>query len=390
MSAYLEAAELQEGFSTPLGFNLVGYGCTTCIGNSGPLQAPRFPRRISDNDLIATSVLSGNRNFGGRIRLDGAGQLPGLAALVVVYALAGDMNINVAPPTRSRRRRTAKGRPNLKDIWPTLAGGGGPGRADRDARGLPLGKIRGCLQGATRKWQGRGSSPAGDLKTAPRPRTYIPEPRPISRGMGRRAGERSRTSRGRGCWRSSATMIHDRPHQPGRFFSRTRAPPAGRYLTERSGAPAGVQLLRGRGAAINQIHDAWHLWPTSGSGTRCWTGVEGGYTLGPDGSADLDLRRGRWPTRRAGVCRLVIFGPVAVLARASSRDWAAKGTAPSGGQGGDRARELRAQSTARTWWGMGGSSPFEFTGGDHAHRPLGLERANETVDIHGLGRGHRR
>jgi aconitate hydratase len=89
-----------------IGFNLVGYGCTTCIGNSGPL-----PKEISQGDQrgrpVATSVLSGNRNFEGRISPDVRANYLASPPLVVAYALAGDMNIDLTPPTRSRRTRTA-------------------------------------------------------------------------------------------------------------------------------------------------------------------------------------------------------------------------------------------------------------------------------------------
>ena len=76
VSEYLEAANLQEDLDA-IGFNLAGYGCTTCIGNSGPLGDPAISKAIHDNDLVATAVLSGNRNFEGRISPGRAGELPG-------------------------------------------------------------------------------------------------------------------------------------------------------------------------------------------------------------------------------------------------------------------------------------------------------------------------
>ncbi len=94
VSAYLEAAGLQEDLDA-IGFNLVGYGCTTCIGNSGPL-APEISQCIADNELIATAVLSGNRNFEGRISPDVRANYLASPPLCVIYALAGDMNIDVA------------------------------------------------------------------------------------------------------------------------------------------------------------------------------------------------------------------------------------------------------------------------------------------------------
>ncbi|MEX0309787.1 MAG: aconitate hydratase AcnA, partial [Tateyamaria sp.] len=94
VSAYLEAAGLQEDLDK-IGFNLVGYGCTTCIGNSGPIQE-EISKAISDGDLVATSVLSGNRNFEGRISPDVRANYLASPPLVVAYALAGTLDINLA------------------------------------------------------------------------------------------------------------------------------------------------------------------------------------------------------------------------------------------------------------------------------------------------------
>ncbi|MFN3847255.1 MAG: aconitate hydratase AcnA, partial [Paracoccaceae bacterium] len=93
VSEYLNAAGLQEDLDA-VGFNLVGYGCTTCIGNSGPLD-PAISKAINDGDLVATAVLSGNRNFEGRISPDVRANYLASPPLVVAYALAGDMNIDL-------------------------------------------------------------------------------------------------------------------------------------------------------------------------------------------------------------------------------------------------------------------------------------------------------
>ncbi|MGC9417526.1 MAG: aconitate hydratase AcnA, partial [Rhodovulum sp.] len=115
VSEYLEAANLQEDLDA-LGFNLVGYGCATCIGNSGPL-AEEISKTIHDNDLIATSVLSGNRNFEGRISPDVRANYLASPPLVVVYAIAGDMNIDL---TRDPIGTDKDGNDVfMKDIWPT-------------------------------------------------------------------------------------------------------------------------------------------------------------------------------------------------------------------------------------------------------------------------------
>ncbi|MEH6740665.1 MAG: aconitate hydratase AcnA, partial [Sulfitobacter sp.] len=115
VSAYLEAAELQEDLDK-IGFNLVGYGCTTCIGNSGPLQ-PEISKAVNEGDLVATSVLSGNRNFEGRISPDVRANYLASPPLVVAYALAGTMDINLATDPIAQ---TPDGKDvYLRDIWPT-------------------------------------------------------------------------------------------------------------------------------------------------------------------------------------------------------------------------------------------------------------------------------
>ncbi len=114
---YLERAGLQDDLDA-LGFNLVGYGCTTCIGNSGPLPE-KISKAIKDGDLVATSVLSGNRNFEGRVSPDVRANYLASPPLVVAYAIAGTMNINVAEDPIGQ---DPDGKPvYLKDIWPSSA-----------------------------------------------------------------------------------------------------------------------------------------------------------------------------------------------------------------------------------------------------------------------------
>ncbi|WP_455142654.1 aconitate hydratase AcnA [Candidatus Hodarchaeum mangrovi] len=99
-----------------LGFNLVGYGCTTCIGNSGPLLEP-IEKAITEKDMYVCSILSGNRNYGGRVHQLTRGNFLASPILVVAYALAGTMNINL---TKDPLGQSKEGKPvYLKDIWPT-------------------------------------------------------------------------------------------------------------------------------------------------------------------------------------------------------------------------------------------------------------------------------
>ena len=129
VSHYLEAAGLQQDLDK-IGFNLVGYGCTTCIGNSGPIQK-ELSEAIAEGDLVATSVLSGNRNFEGRISPDVRANYLASPPLVVAYALAGTMDINLAtdPITQTPDGRDVY----LKDIWPSQAE---IAEAHGDARGV--------------------------------------------------------------------------------------------------------------------------------------------------------------------------------------------------------------------------------------------------------------
>ncbi|PET45432.1 aconitate hydratase AcnA [Bacillus sp. AFS001701] len=117
VSGYLQEAGLIP-FLNQLGFNIVGYGCTTCIGNSGPL-APEMEAAIADNDMLVTSVLSGNRNFEGRIHPQVKGNYLASPPLVVAYALAGNVNIDfsVEPIGQDKDGNDVF----LKDIWPTSA-----------------------------------------------------------------------------------------------------------------------------------------------------------------------------------------------------------------------------------------------------------------------------
>ncbi|MEM7685993.1 MAG: aconitate hydratase AcnA, partial [Pseudomonadota bacterium] len=115
VSEYLEKANLQEDLDA-LGFNLVGYGCTTCIGNSGPLPEA-ISAAIHEGDLVATSVLSGNRNFEGRVNPDVRANYLASPPLVVAYAIAGDMNIDISKDPLGQDKDGND--VYLKDIWPT-------------------------------------------------------------------------------------------------------------------------------------------------------------------------------------------------------------------------------------------------------------------------------
>jgi aconitate hydratase len=112
---YLEKSGLQKDLDK-LGFNLVGYGCTTCIGNSGPLP-PQNSKAINDGDLVAAAVLSGNRNFEGRVNADVRANYLASPPLVVAYSIAGSMNVDMVKDALGVDQKGKK--VYLKDIWPS-------------------------------------------------------------------------------------------------------------------------------------------------------------------------------------------------------------------------------------------------------------------------------
>ena len=194
---YLEKAGLQDDLNA-MGFNLVGYGCTTCIGNSGPLDAP-ISKAINENDLVASAVLSGNRNFEGRINPDVRANYLASPPLVVAYALAGSLNVNIAadPIDKSDAGEAVY----LKDIWPSSTE---IAEIVRTTITPELFKTRYAdVFKGDEHWQGLT---AADISV-----TYSWDRSPPT-SSGRpsstawpRSQSRSRTSRARACWVSSPT-----------------------------------------------------------------------------------------------------------------------------------------------------------------------------------------
>ncbi len=363
VSAYLEAAELQTDLDA-LGFNLVGYGCTTCIGNSGPIQA-ELSKAIADGDLVATSVLSGNRNFEGRISPDVRANYLASPPLVVAYAIAGTMDINLATDPIAQ---TADGTDvYLKDIWPTTQEVAEMVE-QTVTRAAFMEKYAEVFTG-DEKWQGVETT---DSQTYdwPTQSTYVQNP-PYFQGitMETKSIENIEGAKVLALLGDMITTDHISP--AGSFKDTT---PAGKYLTERQVAPREFNsygsrrgnhevMMRGTFANIrikNEMLD----------------GVEGGYTKGPDG-AQSSIFDASMAYQEAGT-PLVIFGGEQYGA-GSSRDWAAKGTALLG------VKAVIAESFERihrsNLVGMG-VIPFEFTGGD-TRKSLGLT-GDETVAIRGL------
>jgi len=367
VSAYLEAAGLQEDLDA-IGFNLVGYGCTTCIGNSGPLQ-PEISAAIAEGDLVATSVLSGNRNFEGRISPDVRANYLASPPLVVVYALAGDMNVDV---TRDPVGTDRDGAPvYLKDLWPSQAEIAELVEATV-TRAAFRSKYADVFKG-DEKWQGVETTDSLTYDWPPSS-TYVQNP-PYFRDMGAEPGTIGNIEGARVLAILGDMVTTDHISPAGAFKETT---PAGRYLTERQvsprefnsyGARRGNHEVMMRGTFANIRIRNEMLADANG-------GVEGGYTKGPDG-AQTSIFDAAMAWQAQGT-PLVIFAGEQYGA-GSSRDWAAKGTALLG------VKAVIAESFERihrsNLVGMG-VIPFEFTGGD-TRRTLGLT-GDEEVSIHGL------
>lgn len=363
VSYYLESAGLQKDLDA-LGFNLVGYGCATCIGNSGPLQ-PEISKAISEGDLVATAVLSGNRNFEGRISPDVRANYLASPPLVVAYAIAGDMNIDI---TKEPLGTDQNGKDvYLKDIWPT-------NKEIADlvhevvTREAFQTKYADVFKG-DEKWQSINISNSETYNWSA-DSTYIQNP-PYFRGMSKDKGAIKNIHNARILVLLGDTITTDHISPAGSFKPTT---PAGKYLIEHGVEPKDFNsygsrrgnhevMMRGTFANIrikNEMLD----------------NVEGGYTKGPDGK-QTSIFEASEAYQAEGIPLIVIGG--AEYGAGSSRDWAAKGTALLG------INAIIAESFERihrsNLVGMG-IIPFEFTSGD-TRKTLKLT-GNETISINGL------
>jgi len=311
VTEYLEEAGLMDDLEA-LGFHLVGYGCTTCIGNSGPLR-PEITRAIEENDLVACSVLSGNRNFEGRINPDTRANYLASPPLVVAYALAGRMDFD---PQTEPLGEDPDGEPvYLKDIW--------PGQAE----------IRETIRGAVKTDQFRRKYAdvyagderwhalevrAGDRFDWPDDSTYIRRPTFLTGIVAEPpAPQDIEGARVLALLGNSVTTDHISP-----AGSIAKDSPAGRWLIEHGveprdfnsyGSRRGNHEVMMRGTFAN-IRLRNLLAP----------GTEGGYTRHlPDGEA-MTIFDAAVRYREEDVPLLVLAGKE--YGSGSSRDWAAKGT----------------------------------------------------------------
>ena len=363
VSAYLEAADLQKDLDA-IGFNLVGYGCTTCIGNSGPLQ-PEISAAISEGDLVATAVLSGNRNFEGRISPDVRANYLASPPLVVAYALAGTLDINLATDVLSKDKNGND--VYLKDIWPTTQEVADLVEATVTREAF-LSKYADVFKG-DEKWQ---SVEVSNQQTYdwPASSTYVQNP-PYFQDITMETHKITNLQNAKVIAILGDMITTDHISPAGSFTDTT---PAGQYLLDHHVNPREFNsygsrrgnhevMMRGTFANIRIKNEMLG-------------GVEGGYTLGPDGS-QMPIYDAAMAYQAEGT-PLVVFGGEQYGA-GSSRDWAAKGTALLG------VRAVIAENFERihrsNLVGMG-VIPFEFTSGD-SRRSLGL-KGDETVSIFGL------
>ncbi|MCB9992157.1 MAG: aconitate hydratase AcnA [Hyphomicrobiaceae bacterium] len=364
VSEYLRAAGLQEDLDA-LGFNLVGYGCTTCIGNSGPLP-PAISKAVNQNDLVACSVLSGNRNFEGRVNPDVRANYLASPPLVVAYAIAGSMNINLATDPLGTGK---DGRPvYLKDIWPTNAEISEIVRKTITAEMFET-RYSDVFKGDTH-WQNIDVA-GGETYSWNSSSTYVQLP-PYFEGLTKTPKPVEDISKARilGLFGDSITTDHISP--AGSFKAET---PAGQYLSERQvkpkdfnsyGSRRGNHEIMMRGTFAN-IRIRNQMVP----------GVEGGFTKGPDGT-QMYMYDAAMAYQAKGT-PLVVFGGKE-YGTGSSRDWAAKGTTLLG------IRAVIVQSFERihrsNLIGMG-VLPLQFKDGE-SWQTLGLT-GDEEVSIGDVG-----
>jgi len=363
---YIERAGLTP-YLEKLGFHLVGYGCTTCIGNSGPL-IPEVGAAVSENDLTVCSMLSGNRNFEGRIHPQTRMNFLASPPLVVAYALVGSLHVNL---TRDPLGTGADGQPvYLRDIWPSPQTVEETIAANLKAEMFTEGYAD--VYAGDERWQGMEVLESDTFEWQPES-TYVRKP-PFFDGMGREPAPLADIHGARALALLGDSVTTDHISPAGAIAPDS---PAGRYLAEHGiehkdfnsyGARRGNHEVMIRGTFAN-IRLRNHLAP----------GTEGGFTR--------DFTRADAPVTtifEAAENYAAADTPLVILAgkeygSGSSRDWAAKGTALLG------VRAVIAETYERihrsNLIGMG-VLPLQFPDGQSAET-LGLT-GEETYAITGL------
>jgi aconitate hydratase len=369
VTEYLLRSELM-GDLEALGFNVVGYGCTTCIGNSGPLNPP-ISKAISDNKLSVASVLSGNRNFEGRVHQEVRMNFLASPPLVVAYAIAGTVDIDL---TRDPIGRDASGHAvYLRDIWPTALEIqqviGRSVSADMFSK-----SYANVFQGDER-WRGI-AVPESETYAWDGDSTYIQNP-PYFDGMDRKPPGLP-SVRGARCLALFGDSITTDHISPAGAIKKDA--PAGRYLQEQGVVPADFNSYGSR----RGNHEI--MMRGTFANTRIKNlmvpGVEGGVTAHQPGGERMAIYDAAMKYVASGVPLVVIAGKE--YGTGSSRDWAAKGTSLLG------VKAVIAESFERihraNLVGMG-VFPLTFQSGQTA-ASLGLD-GTETYDFEGLTNGSR-
>jgi aconitate hydratase len=361
---YLEKTKLQP-YLNELGFNLVGYGCTTCIGNSGPLD-PRIEEVITTNDLIAASVLSGNRNFEARVHQSVKANFLMSPPLVVAFALAGRVDINLSQEPLGEDKQ---GRPvYLRDIWPTTDELRDLMRSAFDAETYR--SLYGNFAEQNPMWNDIPAT-AGAVYDWDRQSTYIQEPPYFEKfSMEPDKARDIRGARPLAIFGDSVTTDHISPAGAIKPSS-----PAGLFLQEHGvtipdfnsyGSRRGNDRVMTRGTFAN-VRIKNLMVP----------GVEGGVTIHQPHGEQMSIYDAAVRYQAAGIPLLVFAGQE--YGTGSSRDWAAKGTRLLG------VKAVIAQSFERIHLsnlvGMG-VLPCQFMEGTNA-QTLRLD-GRETFDIVGL------
>jgi aconitate hydratase len=366
---YMSKAGLQKDLDK-IGFNLVGFGCTTCIGNSGPLDAA-ISKAINDNGIVASAVLSGNRNFEGRVSPDVQAAYLASPPLVVAYALAGSTQVDIS---REPLGHDKKGKPvYLKDIWPTNKEIDTFIRKNITAKMFKT-RYADVFKG-DKNWRGvptvKGQTYAWDNTS-----TYVQNP-PYFQGMTMNPKAVANVSGARilGLFGDKITTDHISP-----AGSIKAASPAGKYLTDNGvkpldfnqyGTRRGNHEVMMRGTFAN-IRIKNHMMGPNGR--------EGGFTIHYPSKEELPIYDAAMQYQKEGV-PLVVFAGVE-YGNGSSRDWAAKGTNLLG------VRAVIAQSYERihrsNLVGMG-VLPLQFKQGD-SWASLGL-KGDEQITINGIADG---
>lgn len=361
---YLEKSGLQKDLDK-LGFNLVGFGCTTCIGNSGPLP-PENSKAINDNDLVAAAVLSGNRNFEGRVNADVRANYLASPPLVVSYAIAGSMNVDVARDPLGVDQKGKK--VFLKDIWPSNKEIG-DFVAKNITRQMFSKKYADVFKGDA-NWR-KISVKGGMTYDWDKKSTYVQNP-PYFVGMGRHPKplEDIVDARVLALLLDSITTDHISPAGSIKVDS-----PAGKYLVDHKVKPADFNqygtrrgnhevMMRGTFANIRIKN-------------QMVPGVEGGVTIHYPSKQRMPIYDAAMKYKADRVPLVVFAGKE--YGSGSSRDWAAKGSILLG------IRAVVAQSFERihrsNLVGMG-VMPLVFEEGT-SWQSLGL-KGDEQVTIRGL------